>query len=89
MSTRRASSRRPARSIARQHTQQVVLGQAGELARVQQVGELLGDRIQPGAGGDGGGVVHAPILPDRTDIVRSYLRLVDNYFGTGVGRRRG
>ncbi|HUG50812.1 MAG TPA: hypothetical protein VLZ78_07440 [Terrimesophilobacter sp.] len=47
----------------RQHPQQVILGKADQLARVQQVGDLLGDRIQPAAGGDGGGVVHTHNCP--------------------------
>ena len=44
----------PASSVARQHTQQVVLGQAGEFAGSARGSELLGDRIQPDADGDGG-----------------------------------
>ena len=79
----------PAGPLGRgQHTQQVVLGQAGQLARVQQVGELLGDRIQLALAVTVVGLFIPLFCHDRTDIVRSFLRLVENFFGTGVGRRR-
>jgi hypothetical protein len=35
------------------------------------------------------GLLMTTILPPRTDIVRSFLRLVEKFFDPGVGRRRG